>query len=93
MGYWIRIPTPTTLCRHNKYNQRGIKMKMDIKTIAELLNHYETISIQTRQITVKDLTKDKIKYFEEYLVLTINSKEDVIINVNDIKAVYGRKKQ
>ena len=68
-------------------------MKMDIKTIAELLNHYETISIQTRQITVKDLTKDKIKYFEEYLVLTINSKEDVIINVNDIKAVYGRKKQ
>lgn len=63
----------------------------DVFGIAEL---YESITIQTRQITVKDLNRDKINVeFGRLLNLTINSKEDVIIDVKDIKAIYGKNRR
>jgi len=58
-----------------------------------IVAEYETIAIQTMQITINDLNKDKIKPIGDVLRLTVNSKEDVFINIKDIKAVYGKNRR
>lgn len=66
---------------------------MSVANVFWIVGLYESISIQTRQITVKDLNKDKIELFGGLLKLTINSNEDVYINIKDIKAIYGKNRR
>lgn len=62
--------------------------------ILTILSKYETISIQTMQITINDLDKDKIEFITpSILKLTVNSKEDVFIKTRDIKAIYGKNRR
>ena len=66
---------------------------MNMGQILWIVAEYETIAIQTMQITINDLNKDKIKPIGDTLRLTVNSKEDVFINIKDIKAVYGKNRR
>ena len=66
---------------------------MNMGQILWIVAEYETIAIQTMQITINDLNKDKIKPIGDVLRLTVNSKEDVFINIKDIKAVYGKNRR
>lgn len=66
---------------------------MSVGEVLWIAGLYESIAIQTRQITVKDLNRDKIELFGGLLKLTINSNEDVYINVKDIKAIYGKNRR
>ena len=66
---------------------------MNLGAILWIVAEYETVAIQTMQITINDLNKDKIKPIGDMLRLTVNSKEDVFINVKDIKAIYGKNRK
>lgn len=70
-------------------------MTANVLSMGEVLwitGMYESITIQTRQLTIKDLNKEKIVPYGRLLRLTVNSKEDVFILPSDIKAIYGKNK-
>lgn len=67
---------------------------MNLMILSEIIEMYEKITIQTRQLTVKDLDDSKISFISSNLLrLTINSKEDVFISIKDIRAVYGKNRR
>ena len=67
---------------------------MNIFALKEIIEQYETITIQTKQITIKNLNEDKIYCAPRGLIrLTINSNEDVFVHIDDIKAVYGKNRR
>lgn len=67
---------------------------MNLMILSEIIEMYEKITIQTRQITVKDLDDSKISFLgSNWLRLTVNSKEDVFISIKDIRAVYGKNRR
>ena len=66
---------------------------MSVGNVLDMAQLYESIAIQTRQVTVNNLNINKIEYLGNLLILKINSNEDVIIDVKDIKAIYGKNKR
>lgn len=99
LGYrqWLYILT--TSCGHNPFakswqRQNKRVRKMNLMILSEIIEMYEKITIQTRQITVKDLDDSKISFIgSDGLRLTVNSKEDVFISIKDIRAVYGKNRR
>lgn len=66
---------------------------MSVGDVLDIAQLYESIGIQTRQVTVNNLNTNKIEYNGNLLILKINSNEDVIIDVKDIKAIYGKNRR